>query len=68
LKTLLDDTDLSVIKGEVFGQVTRKVEDVANANEATQFKDSNKFAAFINDTALQYKEAAMKYLKNQQQQ
>ena len=68
LKTLLDDTDLSVIKGEVFGQVTRKVEDVANANEATQFNDSNKFAAFINDTALQYKEAAMKYLKNQQQQ
>ena len=68
LKTLMNDTKLDVIKGEVYGHISRKVEDAVSNDVKKSFKDSDEFATFIDSCALEYKKAALEHLKNQQQQ
>lgn len=68
LKTLMNDTKLDVIKGEVHGHISRKVEDAVSNDVKKSFKDSDEFAKFIDSCALEYKKAALEHLKNQQQQ
>ena len=67
LKTLMNDTKLEVIKGEVFGHISRKFDDVVSDDAKKSFKDNDEFASFIDQCALEYKKAALQHLKNQQQ-
>ena len=67
LKTLMNDTKLEVIKGEVFGHISRNFDDVVSDDAKKSFKDNDEFASFIDQCALEYKKAALQHLKNQQQ-
>ena len=67
LKTLMGDTKLEVIKGEVNGHISRKVDDAVSSDVSKSFKNSDEFASFIDACALEYKKAALQHLKNQQQ-